>query len=75
VLGLVAGEGLHGAADAPRLVAELGRADAAYAGTIGSLDGIGDLVAAALARAIGCTGTPAVHAAVDLSQVDEHIGH
>lgn len=57
VLGLFAGDGLHGGNDAPRLVAGLGRADAAYAGTIGSLAGIDDLVAAAVVRAIDCSGT------------------
>ncbi len=50
VLGLFAGEGLHGAADAPQLVDALGR-DAAYAGTVGVLEGLDDVVAAAVARA------------------------
>jgi sirohydrochlorin ferrochelatase len=51
VFGLFAGDGMHGAEDAPRLVAALGRADAVFAGTITSLDGIADLVAAAVGRA------------------------
>ncbi len=50
VLGLFAGDGLHGAADAARLVAELDRPDLLFAGTIGGFDGIDDLVAAAMER-------------------------
>jgi sirohydrochlorin cobaltochelatase len=53
VFGLFAGEGMHGAGDAPRLVADLRRADAVFAGTLASLDGLADLVAAAVARAVG----------------------
>ncbi|HEY2186002.1 MAG TPA: CbiX/SirB N-terminal domain-containing protein [Xanthobacteraceae bacterium] len=51
VFGLFAGEGMHGAGDAPRLVEELRRADAVFAGNVASLDGIADLIAAAVARA------------------------
>jgi sirohydrochlorin cobaltochelatase len=47
VMGLFAGDGRHGAADAPRLVAELGRDDVLFAGTIGNLDGIEELIASA----------------------------
>jgi sirohydrochlorin ferrochelatase len=53
VLGLFAGDGMHGAADAPRLVAELGRHDVMFAGTVGNLPGIADLIAGAVARASG----------------------
>ena len=52
ILGLFAGEGMHGAGDAPRLVEELGRSDAVFAGTLATLDGIADVVAASVARAI-----------------------
>jgi sirohydrochlorin cobaltochelatase len=53
VFGLFVGEGMHGRRDAPRLVKELRRPDAAFAGTLAQLDGIADLVAEAVARAIG----------------------
>jgi len=59
VLGLFAGEGLHGAADAARLVAELDRPDLLFAGTIGSCDGIDDLIAAAVERAMLATNRTA----------------
>ena len=52
IFGLFMGEGLHGAGDAPRLVQELGRPDAVYAGTLAQLDGIEEVVAAALGRAM-----------------------
>jgi sirohydrochlorin cobaltochelatase len=52
VFGLFAGEGMHGTGDAPRLVQELGRPDAVFAGTLAELEGVADLVAAAVARAI-----------------------
>lgn len=52
VVGLFSGEGLHGARDAPRLIAELGRNDVAYAGAIGSVAGIEDLVARSVAEAL-----------------------
>jgi sirohydrochlorin ferrochelatase len=52
VLGLFSGEGLHGAKDAPGLIAELGRNDIVYAGVIGSAVGIEDLVARAIEEAL-----------------------
>jgi len=52
VVGLFSGEGLHGARDAPKLIAELGRGDVAYAGVIGSMTGIEDLVVRAVERAL-----------------------
>ena len=52
VFGLFAGEGLHGAQDAPRLVGQLGRADAIFAGTVTRLEGLEELMAAAIAKAI-----------------------
>jgi sirohydrochlorin cobaltochelatase len=52
IFGLFAGEGMHGGGDAPQLVEDLGRSDTVFAGTISQLDGIADVVAAAVARAI-----------------------
>ncbi len=52
VVGLFSGEGLHGAKDAPRLVAELGRNDIVYAGVIGSAAGVEGLVARAIEEAM-----------------------
>ena len=52
VLGLFSGEGLHGAKDAPRLVARLGRRDIVFAGIMGSGSGIEDLVARAVSAAL-----------------------
>lgn len=52
VVGLFSGEGMHGAGDAPRLIAELGRNDVAYAGVIGSVAGIEDMVARSVASAL-----------------------
>jgi len=52
VVGLFSGEGLHGARDAPRLIADLARSDVAYAGVVGSMAGIEDLVLRAVARAL-----------------------
>jgi sirohydrochlorin cobaltochelatase len=48
VLGLFAGDGMHGATDAARLVTELDRPDALFAGTIANFDGIEQLVASAV---------------------------
>lgn len=53
VVGLFSGEGLHGAKDAPRLIAELDRKNVVYAGVIGSVAGIEDLVARSVAEAAG----------------------
>src|SRR5262249_23610721 len=52
VVGLFSGEGLHGARDAPRLIAELARSDVAYAGVVGSMTGIEELVVRAVERAL-----------------------
>lgn len=49
VVGVFSGEGLHGAKDAPGLVARLGRADVVFAGIMGTAPGIADLVAQAVA--------------------------
>ncbi len=52
VVGMFSGEGMHGASDAPRLIAELNRNDVVYAGVIGSFAGADDLVAKAVEEAI-----------------------
>ena len=54
VVGLFSGEGLHGARDAPRLVARLGRTDVVFGGIMGSAPGIEDLIFRAVISAIGC---------------------
>jgi sirohydrochlorin ferrochelatase len=45
IVGLFSGEGMHGAKDAPRLTASLGREDIVFAGVIGSAPGIDAVVA------------------------------
>lgn len=50
VVGLFAGEGMHGAHDARRLVAELARDDLILIGPVGTFAGIASVVAAAVAR-------------------------
>jgi sirohydrochlorin cobaltochelatase len=52
VVGLFSGEGMHGARDAPKLIAELDRSDIAYAGVIGSIAGIRNLVARSVEKAL-----------------------
>jgi sirohydrochlorin ferrochelatase len=51
-VGLFSGEGLHGAGDVPRLLAELGRDDVTLAGNIGSFPELERLIANAVARAV-----------------------
>ncbi|MDQ2081342.1 CbiX/SirB N-terminal domain-containing protein [Xanthobacteraceae bacterium Astr-EGSB] len=51
VVGLFAGEGLHGGDDAPQLVREAVRADVVFAGNVGTFTGIADVIAAAVRRA------------------------
>lgn len=55
-VGLFSGDGLHGAEDAPRMIAALGRGDVVFAGNVGGFPGLADLVAAAVttARTAGC---------------------
>jgi hypothetical protein len=50
VIGLFAGEGLHGGGDAPHLVAELARADLAFAGNVGGFEALTAVIAAAIRR-------------------------
>lgn len=59
VVGMFSGEGMHGARDAPRLIAELNRNDVVYAGVIGNVAGIENLVARAVAEALRRTATAA----------------
>jgi sirohydrochlorin cobaltochelatase len=51
VVGLFAGEGLHGGADVPRLLGSLAHDRVVFAGNVGAFEGIADLVANAVARA------------------------
>ena len=51
-VGVFSGEGLHGAGDVPRLLAELGRDDVTLAGNIGSFPELERLIANAVARAV-----------------------
>ena len=56
VVGLFSGERLHGARDAHRLVAQLRRNDAVFAGITGSAPGIAELVAQAVMNALADFG-------------------
>jgi sirohydrochlorin ferrochelatase len=51
VVGLSAGEGLHGGEDAPELVLEVARAHVVFAGNVGGFAGLADVIAAAIRRA------------------------
>jgi len=50
VVGLFCGDGMHGAEDVWREIAQCGRADIVFAGNIGEFDGIDELIAAAVAQ-------------------------
>ena len=52
VVGMFSGEGMHGASDAPRLIAELNRNDIVYAGVVGGVAGVDDLVAGSVTEAV-----------------------
>ena len=52
VVGMFSGEGMHGAGDAPTMITELNRNDVVYAGVIGNVAGIEDLVARAVAESV-----------------------
>ena len=56
VMGMFSGEGLHGARDAPHLIARLGRGDVFYAGVIGSSPGIEEVVARSVFEALAGNG-------------------
>lgn len=51
VVGLFAGEGLHGGVDVPQLIGEIARADVGFAGNVGTFAGIVDIIAAAVSHA------------------------
>jgi sirohydrochlorin ferrochelatase len=50
VVGLFAGEGLHGGGDAPQLVAELARLDIVFSGNVGGFESLPEVIAAAIRR-------------------------
>lgn len=52
VIGLFAGEGLHGAEDVPRLMAATGRSDIEFGGNVGTWPEIADIVALAITTAM-----------------------
>jgi len=52
VVGMFSGEGLHGARDAPCLVARLGRPEVIYSGVIGNAPGVDEAVSSSVARAV-----------------------
>jgi sirohydrochlorin cobaltochelatase len=49
---MFSGDGLHGARDAPRLVARLGRSDVIYAGVIGNAPDIEQVVSRSVREAL-----------------------
>jgi sirohydrochlorin cobaltochelatase len=55
VVGLFAGEGLHGREDIPRLITALRRPDVLFAGNVGTWPGIVDIVAATISRPMRTT--------------------
>ena len=57
VMGMFSGEGLHGARDAPHLVARLGRGDVVYAGVIGNAPGIEEMIGLTVQAAINGSGS------------------
>jgi sirohydrochlorin ferrochelatase len=59
VMGMFSGEGLHGARDAPHLVARLGREDVVYAGVIGNAPGIEEMIGRTVQAAINGGGSQA----------------
>ncbi len=59
VMGMFSGEGLHGARDAPHLVARLGREDVVYAGVIGNASGIEEMIGRTVQAAIDGGGSQA----------------
>jgi len=50
VVGLFAGEGMHGGEDAPQLVTEIGRSDVVSAGNIGTFAALPDIIADSIRR-------------------------
>ena len=62
VVGMFSGDGLHGARDAPRLVAQLQRSDVFYSGVIGNMPGIEEAVDGSVRRALAAieAGNPSL---------------
>lgn len=56
VVGMFSGDGVHGARDAPHLVAKLGRNDMVYAGVIGNAKGIENIVERSVREALAESG-------------------
>lgn len=52
VVGMFSGDGVHGARDAPQLVARLARSDVIYSGVIGSAPGIEEVVSSSVLKAL-----------------------
>lgn len=52
VVGMFSGDGVHGARDAPQLVAKLARGDVIYSGVIGNAPGIEEVVGRSVVRAL-----------------------
>lgn len=57
VVGMFSGDGLHGARDAPDLVAKLGRDDVFYAGVVGNAKGIENVVERSVRGALTESGS------------------
>ena len=55
VMGIFSGSGLHGARDAPRLVAKLARPEVIYCGVIGDAPGVDEVVGSAVLKALAET--------------------
>lgn len=73
VVGMFSGEGLHGARDAPRLVAELGRPDFVYAGVAGSAPGIEELVVRSVRRALDGDAKAPRHSGIGSTSVHDQV--
>lgn len=52
VVGMFSGDGVHGARDAPQLVAKLARGDVIYSGVIGNVPGIEEVVSCSVLKAL-----------------------
>jgi sirohydrochlorin ferrochelatase len=52
VMGIFSGSGLHGARDAPRLVAKLARPEVIFAGAIGDAPGVDEVVGSSVLKAL-----------------------
>jgi sirohydrochlorin ferrochelatase len=59
VVGLFAGEGLHGGGDAPKLVDELARSEVVFAGNVGGFETLPEVIAAAIRRRENAIATSA----------------